>query len=89
MDAAVATGFSLAVTFFDAGNIGGGGFMLIHIDGETAFLDYREMAPGAAHKDMYLDENGDVIENASLIGGHYSVCGFPLRNRDRGFLQTE
>lgn len=69
VDAAVATGFSLAVTFFDAGNIGGGGFMLIHMDGETTFLDYRETAPLAAHKDMYLDENGDVIENASLIGG--------------------
>ena len=69
VDAAVATGFSLAVTFIDAGNIGGGGFMLIHMDGETTFLDYRETAPSAASKDMYLDENGDVINNASLIGG--------------------
>ncbi len=75
VDAAVATGFSLAVTFFDAGNIGGGGFMLIHINGETAFLDYREAAPSAAHKDMYLNENGDVIENASLIGGQ--AAGVP------------
>jgi len=69
VDAAVATGFSLAVTFIDAGNIGGGGFMLIHMDGETTFLDYRETAPFAAYKEMYLDENGDVINNASLIGG--------------------
>lgn len=75
VDAAVATGFSLAVTFIDAGNIGGGGFMLIHIDGETAFLDYRETAPLAAHKDMYLDENGDVIDQASLIGGQ--AAGVP------------
>lgn len=75
VDAAVATGFSLAVTFFDAGNIGGGGFMLIHMDGETTFLDYRETAPLAAHKDMYLDEDGDVIENASLIGGQ--AAGVP------------
>lgn len=68
VDAAVATGFSLAVTFIDAGNIGGGGFMLIHMDGETTFLDYRETAPSAAYKEMYLDDNGDVINNGSLIG---------------------
>ena len=50
VDAAVAAGFSLAVTFIDAGNIGGGGFMLIHVDGETVFLDYRETAPLAASR---------------------------------------
>jgi gamma-glutamyltranspeptidase/glutathione hydrolase len=81
VDAAIATGFSLAVTFMDAGNIGGGGFMLIHIDGESVFLDYRETAPSAGHKDMYLDENGDVIENSTLIGGQAvgvpgTVAGF-------------
>lgn len=75
VDAAVAAGFSLAVTFIDAGNIGGGGFMLIHIDGETQFLDYRETAPLAANKDMYLDEDGDVIDKASLIGGQ--AAGVP------------
>ena len=69
VDAAIATGFALAVTYIDAGNIGGGGFMLIHQDGETAFLDYREKAPLAADRDMYLDENGELIKNASLIGG--------------------
>ena len=69
VDAAIATGFAMAVTYIDAGNIGGGGFMLIHQDDETAFLDYRERAPLAAHRDMYLDQNGDVIENATLIGG--------------------
>lgn len=72
VDAAIAAGFALAVTFPEAGNIGGGGFMLIHMDGEDAFLDYREKAPLAADRDMYLDENGDPIAEASLIG-HLSV----------------
>ena len=69
VDAAVATGFALAVTYIDAGNIGGGGFMLTQMDGESAFLDYREKAALAAHRDMYLDADGDVIPFASLIGG--------------------
>ena len=69
VDAAVATGFALAVTYIDAGNIGGGGFMLTQMDGESAFLDYREKAALAAHRDMYLDEDGEVIQFASLIGG--------------------
>jgi len=68
VDAAVATGFALAVTYIDAGNIGGGGFMLVQMDGEASFLDYREKAALAAHRDMYLDEHGEVIPNASLIG---------------------
>ena len=68
VDAAIAAGFALAVTYPEAGNIGGGGFMLIHIDGEATFLDYRETAPLAAHRDMYLDERGDVVEKISLIG---------------------
>jgi gamma-glutamyltranspeptidase/glutathione hydrolase len=75
VDAAVAVGFALAVTYLDAGNIGGGGFMLIHIDGQPAFLDYREAAPLAAHRDMFLDANGEVIENASLIGAR--AAGVP------------
>jgi gamma-glutamyltranspeptidase/glutathione hydrolase len=75
VDAAVAVGFSMAVTFIDAGNIGGGGFMMIYMDGEPAFLDYRETAPLAAHRDMYLDEHGEVIENASLIGAQ--AAGVP------------
>jgi len=69
VDAAVATGFALAVTYIDAGNIGGGGFMLVQMNGESAFLDYREKAALAAHRDMYLDEDGEVIPFASLIGG--------------------
>jgi len=68
VDAAVAVGFSLAVTFVEAGNIGGGGFMMIYKDGGAAFLDYRETAPLAADRDMFLDEHGEVVENASLIG---------------------
>ncbi len=75
VDAAVAVGFSMAVTFIDAGNIGGGGFMMIYVDGAAAFLDYRETAPLAAHRDMYLDEHGEVIENASLIGAQ--AAGVP------------
>jgi gamma-glutamyltranspeptidase/glutathione hydrolase len=72
VDAGIAAGFALAVSFPEAGNIGGGGFMLIHIDGEDAFIDYREKAPRAADRDMYLDENGDVVEQASLVG-HLAV----------------
>jgi len=75
VDAGIAAGFSLAVTVPEAGNIGGGGFMLIHIDGEDAFIDYREKAPRAADRDMYLDENGDVVEQASTVG--HLAAGVP------------
>ena len=75
VDAAIAATFSLAVTYPEAGNIGGGGFMLVHMDGESKFIDYRETAPLQAHRDMYLDENGDVIPNASLIG--HRAAGVP------------
>ena len=68
VDAAVATGFALAVTYIDAGNIGGGGFMLIHMDGNAYFLDYRETAPMKAHRDMFLDGKGNVVKNSTLIG---------------------
>ncbi len=76
VDAAVAVAFALAVTHPFAGNIGGGGFMLIRMrDGATAFVDYREMAPGAASRDMYLDANGNVIKAASIVG--YRAVGVP------------
>src|ERR1019366_7414541 len=76
VDAAVATGFALAVVHPAAGNIGGGGFMLIRMaDGKARFLDYREMAPAAATRDMYLDPQGNVIEGASDIG--YKAIGVP------------
>lgn len=68
VDASVAAAFVLAVTFPEAGNIGGGGFMLAHMHDQTLFLDYREVAPSAATTDMYLDENGAAIDKASLIG---------------------
>jgi gamma-glutamyltranspeptidase/glutathione hydrolase len=76
IDSAVATGFALAVVHPPAGNIGGGGFMLIRMaDGKSHFLDYREMAPAAATRDMYLDAQGNVIPGASDIG--YKAIGVP------------
>ncbi|MEE9373822.1 MAG: gamma-glutamyltransferase, partial [Saprospiraceae bacterium] len=73
IDAAIATQFALAVCYPVAGNIGGGGFMVIKMnDGEVATLDYREKAPQAAHRDMYLDKKGDVIDGLS-INGHLAV----------------
>jgi gamma-glutamyltranspeptidase/glutathione hydrolase len=68
VDAAVAAQFVLAVTLPEAGNIGGGGFMLIYKDKKAEFLDYREQAPLMAHRDMYLNEDGDVIQGKSLFG---------------------
>ena len=76
VDAAVATGFALAVVHPAAGNIGGGGFMLIRMaDGKAHFLDYREKAPASATRDMYLDAQGNVIPDASEIG--YKAIGVP------------
>ncbi|EIM18503.1 MULTISPECIES: gamma-glutamyltransferase [Pseudomonas] len=75
VDAAVATAFTLAVTYPEAGNIGGGGFMTLFIDGKPYFLDYRETAPKAATRDMYLNEKGEVIENLSLVGAR--AAGVP------------
>ena len=75
VDAAIATAFTLAVTYPEAGNIGGGGFMTLYVDGKAYFLDYRETAPKAASATMYLNENGEVIENLSLIGA--KAAGVP------------
>ncbi|MCS7082887.1 MAG: gamma-glutamyltransferase [Bacteroidota bacterium] len=73
VDAAVAVGFALAVVYPEAGNLGGGGFMVIRFrDGAVYTLDYRETAPLKAHRDMYLDERGEYISEKSKIG-HLAV----------------
>jgi gamma-glutamyltranspeptidase / glutathione hydrolase len=69
IDAAVATGFALAVVHPQAGNLGGGGFMLVRTtEGKESFLDFRETAPAEASANMYLDRQGNIIPDASLIG---------------------
>src|ERR1700742_160314 len=76
IDAAVATGFALAVVHPQAGNIGGGGFMMIRLaDGKLHFLDYREKAPAAATVDMYWDKDGNVVPGLSTVG--YKAIGVP------------
>jgi gamma-glutamyltranspeptidase/glutathione hydrolase len=75
VDAAVAIGFALAVTHPAAGNIGGGGFMLIRMaDGRASFIDFRETAPAKAARDMYLDSHGDPTDG-SIVG--WRSCGIP------------
>ncbi|MBW3660200.1 MAG: gamma-glutamyltransferase [Gemmatimonadetes bacterium] len=92
VDAAIATHFALAVTLPFAGNIGGGGFMVIREpDGTVRTYDYRERAPLAATEDMYLDERGEVIENASWFGWKAvatpgSVAGMAMIHEDYGTL---
>jgi gamma-glutamyltranspeptidase/glutathione hydrolase len=72
VDAAIATQLALAVVYPGAGNIGGGGFMVARLaNGQSLALDYREMAPSSAHRDMYLDEKGNVVAGKS-INGHLS-----------------
>ena len=75
VDAAVATAFTLAVTYPEAGNIGGGGFMTLWIEGQPYFLDYREVAPSKADKDMFLDDKKNVIDNLSLYS--HKASGVP------------
>jgi gamma-glutamyltranspeptidase/glutathione hydrolase len=78
VDAAIAVAFALAVTYPAAGNLGGGGFMMIRLrDGRTTAIDYREMAPAAAHRNVYLDERGELKkgEGSSLVG--YRASGVP------------
>ena len=76
VDASVAVGFALAVTHPEAGNLGGGGFLLVRFaNGEVHFLDYREKAPAAATENMYLDAQGNVIPDMSLVG--YKASGVP------------
>src|SRR5436190_17622862 len=78
VDAAIAVAFALAVTHPVAGNLGGGGFMMIRLkDGKTTAIDYREMAPAAATRNIYLDNKGNLIEGegGSLVG--YRAAGVP------------
>ncbi|WP_438480976.1 gamma-glutamyltransferase [Oleiharenicola lentus] len=92
IDAAVATGLALTVVFPFAGNIGGGGFMVIHLaDGRDVVIDYRETAPASATRDMYLAANGKVVEGAgsSTVGWKASgvpgsVAGFALAMQKYG-----
>ena len=90
IDAAVATGFTLAVTHPQAGNIGGGGFLVAHMAyGESFSLDFREMAPSMAHRDMYLDDSSNVVPGLSLYshlaaGTPGSVDGLLKIWRDHG-----
>ncbi len=91
VDAAVAVGFALGVTHPTAGNIGGGGFMVIHLpDGTDTTIDFREVAPGKASRDMYLDAAGQVT-TASLVGPRAAgipgdVAGFALAHKRFGKL---
>lgn len=76
VDAAVATGFAMAVTYPTAGNIGGGGFMIVRLpDGTATTFDYREKAPGKSTATMYLDEKGEI--NRSLTAAGYLAPGVP------------
>ncbi|MER8471298.1 gamma-glutamyltransferase [Mesorhizobium sp. M0991] len=95
VDAAVAVGYALAVVYPTAGNIGGGGFMTIRFkDGRSTFLDFRERAPLAATKTMYLDKDGKPVKGASLdgylaVGVPGSVAGFELAREKYGTLTRQ
>src|SRR6266436_3259271 len=93
IDAAVATAFALAVVEPAAGNIGGGGFMLVRLSGgKTTFFDYREMAPGKATRDMYIKPDGKLDERASTIGYRSvavpgTVAGLALALKTHGTMK--
>ena len=96
VDAAVAVGFALAVTFPPAGNIGGGGFMIIRVPetGECTALDFREKAPGRAKPDMYLDDKGEYVQDRSYfghlaVGVPGTVKGFELAMKKYGSLEWQ
>ena len=92
VDAAIAMGFALAVTYPGAGNIGGGGFMLVRTaDGGCRCVDYRETAPSGASRDMYLDEAGEAVTDLSTVGCKSSgvpgtVAGLYLAHREYGSI---
>lgn len=93
VDAAIATAFALAVTLPSAGNIGGGGFLVYHgVDGEATTFDFREKAPLAATADMYLDEAGNIRDNANhegilAVGVPGTVAGLELAHGRYGRLE--
>ncbi|RWN98316.1 gamma-glutamyltransferase [Mesorhizobium sp.] len=95
VDAAVAVGYALAVVYPNAGNIGGGGFMTIRFkDGRSTFLDFRERAPLASTKTMYLDKDGKPVKGASLdgylaVGVPGSVAGFETAREKYGTLTRQ
>ena len=95
VDAAVAVGYALAVVYPNAGNIGGGGFMTIRFkDGKSTFLDFRERAPLAATKTMYLDKDGNPVKGASLdgylaVGVPGSVAGLEMAREKYGTLTRQ
>ncbi|WP_214471625.1 gamma-glutamyltransferase [Mesorhizobium sp. dw_380] len=95
VDAAVAVGYALAVVYPNAGNIGGGGFMTIRFkDGKSTFLDFRERAPMAATKTMYLDKDGKPVKGASLdgylaVGVPGSVAGLEMAREKYGHLSRQ
>ncbi|MGX9571239.1 gamma-glutamyltransferase [Mesorhizobium sp. f-mel] len=95
VDAAVAVGYALAVVYPNAGNIGGGGFMTIRFkDGRSTFLDFRERAPLASTKTMYLDKDGEPVKGASLdgylaVGVPGSVAGFETAREKHGTLTRQ
>ncbi|HET8773711.1 MAG TPA: gamma-glutamyltransferase, partial [Thermoanaerobaculia bacterium] len=95
VDAAVAVGLALAVTWPSAGNLGGGGFMLIRrADGTTEAIDFRERAPLAASRDMYLDAQGNVVKGMSTdgyraVGVPGTVAGLVLAHKRHGKLKWE
>jgi gamma-glutamyltranspeptidase / glutathione hydrolase len=93
VDAAAAVAFALAVVEPEAGNIGGGGFMLVRLaNGKTAFIDYRETAPAKASRDMYLGPDGTVDANASVVGWRSvgvpgTVAGMALAEKKYGTMK--
>jgi gamma-glutamyltranspeptidase/glutathione hydrolase len=95
VDAAIATAFTMAVTWPSAGNIGGGGFLIYHgADGESTAFDFREKAPLASTKTMYLDEDGNVRDNSNhdsllAVGVPGTVAGMELAHQRFGTLPWE
>ena len=78
VDAAIAVAFALAVTYPAAGNLGGGGFMMIRLrDGRTTAIDYREMAPAAATHNIYQNQKGELIEGEGSSTVGYRAAGVP------------